>query len=235
VTYLNPKQVIVEFLRANLTDPRGRVSSRSESFAAIASQTTFSLTPTNGRKLSCITNVTVNGAAKTKWRDYRIDFQGQQVVFFTGLSLSDAVLISYREGSTDWIYDDKPAVKIGPLSFPRISITQVPLPGERLGNFESPVEAAFILQHDVYAKEHNKDGDNIFTIDGKKYEGEALAEKLTWDILQAFDDSEDDLYPVLYNMIPLTSVPRDMPFDENYQAHRKQVEIQMKGLNMSEV
>lgn len=59
--------VLCDLLRVQLTDPRARAeASNSDSFSATAGQTVFSLTPSSGTKVSCVTSVTVNAATKTK-------------------------------------------------------------------------------------------------------------------------------------------------------------------------
>ena len=55
-----PEDIVAEFLRARLTDPRARYTADSDTFAATAAQTTFTLTPTTGTNLvRAITSVTV--------------------------------------------------------------------------------------------------------------------------------------------------------------------------------
>jgi len=74
MVYLSPKTIIVDFLRKNVTDPRTRISSTSDTFTATAAQTSFSLSPTAGKTLSHIISATIAGVASVKWKDYYIDF-----------------------------------------------------------------------------------------------------------------------------------------------------------------
>jgi len=230
--YLSPKNIIVDFLRKNLTDPRVRISSNSESFVATAGQTSFSITPTAGKSMSYIDSVTVNAAAKSKWQEYYIDFKNEKVVFFTGLTVLDAVIVTYGEGSTDWVYPDKPNVKLTALSWPRINVMVIGAPGVRLGNYEAPVEAVPRIQVDIWTKE--KQDNQIFTIDGDKYTGGDLAEYLSYQVVKAFEDHEEELFPALYGYDPV-GMPPDLPFSEELQCHHKTVEFICRGIKIGRI
>ena len=232
MVYLSPKTIIVDFLRANITDPRTRITSTSDSFTATASQTSFSLTPTTGKALSHITSVTVAGSASTKWQDYYIDFKNEKVVFFTGITLGASVVITYGEGTTNWIYPDKPNKKLNALSFPRMNVLIVSDPGVRVGNYEAPVEAIPRVQIDIWAKE--KQDNQIFTIGGDEYTGADLAEYLSYKITEAFEDNEGNLFPALYGYDPVGMAP-DLPFDDELQCHHKVVEFICRGLSIGKI
>jgi len=232
MVYLSPKTIIVDFLRKNLTDPRTRITSTSDSYTATAGQTSFTLTPTAGKKLSSITSVTVETVAQTKWQDYYIDSKNQKVIFFSGLTLSDAVVITYGEAASDWIFPDKPNTKLSALLFPRMNVKIISAPGVRQGNYEAPVEATIRVQVDVWCKE--KQDNQIFTIDGDKYTGENLAEHISWKITEAFEDNEDELFPALYGYDPI-GMPPDLPFDEELQCHHKVIEFTLKGLKLGRI
>jgi len=232
MVYLSPKTILVDFLRKNISDPRVRITTNSENFAATAGQTDFSLTPTTGKSLSYITSITVNAVASVKWQDYYIDFKNEKIVFFTGLSLADAVIITYGEGATDWIYPDKPNAKLNAVSFPRMNVMIIGSPGTRLGNYEAPVEAVPRVQIDIWTKE-KQDG-QIFTIDGNKYTGGDLAEYLAYQITEAFENSESELFPALYGYDPV-GMPPDMPFDDELQCHHKIVEFLCRGISIGRI
>jgi len=222
---LSPKKIVVDFLRKYLIDPRNRAeTSDSDNFTATAGQTEFTLTPTSG-KASCVTAVTVNAASKSKWVDYYYDERNQKVIFFTGLTLSDAVVITYKRGSTNWIYPDKASEKMSLTTFPRINVLIIAGPGKRLGSYKAPVESAIMFQIDIWTKE-KQDG-QIFTIDSKKYTGEALAEYIAFKITEAFEDNEEEMHPALYSY-EQAQMPRDLPFNTEMQCHHKTVEFEMK-------
>lgn len=54
---IDPKEIIQEFLVARLTDPKGRLSTKSEEFTGDGTTTTFTLTPTSGRTFRAVTSV----------------------------------------------------------------------------------------------------------------------------------------------------------------------------------
>ena len=232
MSYLPPKNIIVDFLRKNVEDPRERISSKSETLTATASQTEFSLTPTSGNTLSYINTVTVDTVTKVKWQDYYIDTKNEKVIFFTVMSGGESVIISYGEGSTDWIFPDKPRKTLNALSFPRMNVKIISAPGTRQGNYEAPVEAVMRVQIDIWTKE--KQNGQIFTIDGNKYTGEDLAEYLSWQVTKAFEDNEKQLFPALYGYNPVGMAP-DLPFDEELQCHHKVVECLLRGLKVGRI
>jgi hypothetical protein len=232
MSYLSPKDILVDFLRKNITDPRTRITTTSDTFTATASQTEFTLTPTTGKTLSHIISVTVDSVAKIKWQDYYIDFKNQKIVFFTGISVGIEVVVSYGEGTTNWIYKDKADKKLNALSFPRMNVLIISAPGARQGNYEAPVEAVMRIQIDIWCKE--KQNSQIFTIDGNNYTGENLAEYLSWKVTEAFEENEGDLFPALYGYDPV-GMPTDLAFEEEYQCHHKVVEFLIRGLDIGRI
>ena len=234
MVYINPKFVIVDFLRNRLTDPRStRVYTQtSDSFAATAAQTTFTLTPSSGTTVSHITSITIDGSSTNakKWRDYYIDFRDQTITFFSGMTGGEAVIVNYKESSTNWIFWDKADKELTELSFPRLSVQTVTGSGARLGEFNAPVESIIQFQVDVWCKE--KGENQIFTIDSRKYTGNDLAEYLAYQVMAAIEDNENDLHPVLYDYNPTQIPPRDLPFNTQYQAHHKEVDFTLKGVKL---
>jgi len=232
--YLNPKFIIVDFLRNLLTDPRStRVyTAASDTFTATAAQTVFSLSPSSGKTVSHITSVTIDGSSTNakKWRDYYIDFRAEKVIFFSGLSAGEELIVNYKESSTNWIYWDKPNEKITELSFPRLDVQAVAGSGSRLGEYKAPVESVIQFQVDVWCKE--KEANQIFTISSRAYTGNDLAEYLAYQVMEALEDNENDLHPALYDYTPTQTPPRDLPFNVEYQAHHKIVEFILKGIKL---
>jgi len=231
-SFLPAKYIVVDFLRRRLIDPRARAeTSESDTFTATALQTDFILTPTTGT-LSSVTSITVNAVAVTKWQDYWVDFRNQTVKFFIGRTVSDAVIVNYKSGTTNWIYWDKPRTDLSSTSFPRINVSIVSGTGLRLGNYEAPVESTIHFQIDIWTKEGKTD--QTFTISSRNYTGEELAEYLASKVTEAFEDNEHDLHPALYSYIN-TAVPRDLPFDETYQCYHKIVEVSLRGLTLNRI
>ena len=230
--YINPKWVICDFLRSKITDPRNtRIYSHKElDFIADSGQTEFSLSFSSGKGLSHIKRVLVDGVEKKKWMFYYVNFRDNKIVFFEEFSGGEEVKIELYESSTNWIFWDTLEGKLKPEQFPRITVLIAAGSGDRLGNYGAPVESTFNVQFDVYAKE--KASNQVFKIDGKNYTGEELAERLAYDIQSAFEDFEDDLHPILYDYTPSQFPPRNVPFDDNLQCHRKIVECELSGIKI---
>ncbi len=226
--FISPKDVIVDFLRTKLTDPRARAEdTNTEIFDGDATE--YNLTAPEG-SVQAITSITVDGTDQTKWKDYRIDHQNQKVVFYSPTaSGSDNVSISYKQGTTNWIYPDKAKKTLSSTSFPRINIISVGGTGKRLGRYDSDVESINNFQIDIWTKE-----DQVFTIDEIKYSGEKLGTYIAYEITRALKQNEDDLHPEFYNYT-LLSTPRDRGFDSELQCYHKVVEIEVKGINVGEI
>lgn len=224
---LSPKDVIVDFLRANLVDPRARAeASTTQEFDG--GSTDFSLTAPSG-SVSAVTAVTVDGTAQVKWKDYRYDKQNQKVIFFSNTAGgTDNVDITYKYGTSNWIYPDKPLTTLGSTSFPRVNVLVVDGTGDRLGSVRSDVQSTVIYQIDFWAKE-----DDIFTISSIKYSGDQLAEYIGLKAIEAFRSSAEDVHPPMFNYKP--GYLRDLPFDVELQSHHKVFELEMNSINIGEI
>lgn len=227
MVFISPKTILTDFLRANLTDPRARAEdSRTEEFNG--GSTDFSLTPSVGT-MSAVTLVTVDGATQTKWKHYYIDVQNQKVIFYSNTaSGTDNVDITYKQGTSNWIYPDKPLKTLSRTAFPRMNILVVGGTGERLGQFNSNVESAIHFQIDVWSKENQ-----TFTIDSVVYSNDRLTEYIAYQITKAFRSSVDELHPELYNFT-LLGTPRDMGFNQEMQCFHTIVEVELKGIDVGE-
>lgn len=227
MVFISPKNVVVDFLRNRLTDPRSRAeTSQTEEFNG--GSTDFSLTPTSGT-MSSITSVTVDGTLQTKYEHYWIDWQNQKVIFYSNTAAgTDNVDITYKRGSTNWIYPDKAKKTLSKTAFPRMNVLVVGGAGARLGQYNSNVESLTHFQIDVWAKENQPQ-----TIDSVKYEGDKLGEYLAHQIMKAFRAYENDLHPELYNYTPV-GIPRDMGFNKEMECFHTIVEVELKGIDVSE-
>ena len=227
MVFISPKQILAEFLRHRMTDPRSRAeTSQTEEFNGGGK--IFCLTPTSG-SVSCITGITVDGSAVNKWKDYYIDFQNEKVIFYSNTAGgTNNVDITYKRGSTNWIYPDKAKTSLGATSFPRLNILLVGGTGERVGQYNSNIESVPHFQVDVWAKENY-----IKTLNSVKYEGDKLAEYLGYQVTKAFEDYIDNLHPQLYSY-RLLSPPRDMGFNKEYQCFHIIVEFELKGIDIGE-
>jgi len=227
MVFISPKNVLVDFLRVKLIDPRERAeNTNNETFDG--GGTEFSLTPTSGT-MSGITSVQVDSVEKTKWKDYYIDFQNQKVIFYSATSSgTDNVSITYKQGTTNWIYPDKAKKTLSRTAFPRINLLVVGGSGERLGQYNSDVESVMHFQIDIWTKENQ-----TFTIDSIKYEGDKLAEYLAHQIMKSFRAYENELHPELYNYTPI-GIPRDLGFNQEMECFHSIMEAELKGINVSE-
>ena len=237
MVYLNPRWIVVDFLRHRLTDPRARAeATATKTITATASQTEFQVTPPSG-SVSCITAVTVDGTAKTKWQDYYIYFKGtsgavSKVVFFTGITAGASVAIYHKYGSSNWIFGDKTNEKLSASAFPRLSILTAGGTEKRVGSYQSNLDAKLRFQVSVWAKERSNN--QVFDIDDVNYSGEELAEYLAYQIKDAFNDYESDLHPALYGYEGL-GLPRAMPFNDELQCHHKVLEFFLSGIDVGSV
>ncbi len=227
--YIDPEDIISDFLRVRLTDPKTRAeASEAQDDTATAGQTEITLTPSAGT-VSCITALTVNGTAQVKWRDYYWDYQNEKITFFTALSLNDAVVTTYKFGTSNWIFSDKPDGTLAADAFPRISMFTITSPGKRIGQFDAPVEGSPVLQIDVWSKDRYAP-----TIGGRVYSNNYLTRYIGNRITRAFEKFESDLFPALYNYRPVSGV-RTGPYSEQYQAFHSIVDINVKGLRLGRI
>jgi hypothetical protein len=230
MVHIEPQWIVAEFLRARLTDPRGTdrsENSTTETLTANTSQTEFSLTPPSG-SMSAITAVTVDGSTKNKWEDFYPDTRNDKIVFFSGLSGGEEVAITYKYGTSNWIYPDRPRKDLAEDSFPRIRVFDVSGPGTRLGNYEADIEYVMRFQADIYVKDVQNT--NVFTIDGNKYSGINLCRYIAFQIIKAFKSYESDLFPAMYGYTVL-QIPTNQPFDKSLQAHRVQFDFELRTIN----
>jgi hypothetical protein len=223
------EDIITDFLRVHLVDPRSRAeASTSETVTATAGQTTITLSPPSG-SVSCITELTINDVAQSKWKDYYWDYQNEKITFFTALTLNDSVKITYKYGIKNWAYSDKPDENLSATSFPRIEVSTINSPGRRLGRYDAPVEMSHYFQIDIWSKDNY-----TATVSSRTYSNEYLVRYYGNKITKAFEDNEDDLFPLLYNYVPVSG-PKTAPYSERYQAYHSIVEINLRGLRSGRI
>jgi hypothetical protein len=227
--YIDVEDVLSDYLRTNMTDPKARAeATSSNTFAATALQTVFSITPPSG-SVSCVTSVTVNGTDKTKWTDYYWDYQTQQITFYDGITLDQEVIINFKYGSTNWIYSDRPDDSLGADSFPRISLFTVGGSGNKIGGYKADIDSRPTIQIDIWTRNGVP-----FTISGRKYANEYLGRYLGNKVLNTFDDFEEQLFGIFFDF-DVVGFPRGVPYSEEYQSHHTMVEIRVKGLNLGRI
>lgn len=224
--YLSPKEVVVDFLRHRLTDPRDRAEdTNTESFDGGGKE--FTLTAPEGN-VSCIISVEV-GDEKNKWKEYYYDYQNDKIVFYEDTeSGTDNVEITYKYGEKNWIYPDKAKTKLSRDSFPRISILTVSATGNRLGQYNSNMSESTQYQIDVWTKENQ-----VFEIGDRKYGGDALAEYIAIQAKKAFEDHVDEIHPQLFN-VTITNGPRDMTFSKEMECFHYVIELELNSIDSGE-
>lgn len=222
---LNPKDIISDLLREVMTDPRTtRESTNSETFSS--GETEYELTATTGNP-QVITSLTIGGVAQKKWKDYFYDWQNYKIILPS--AASGEVIVNYKQG-TGWIYPDKPNYKLSATSFPRINVMKSAGVGTRFGNYKAPMEESIALQIDFWIKR-----DFIYTDpNGFKWSNDKLGDYLISKAKKNLSDNEDKLHCYGYSLRIPTS-DRDMPFDEEYQAHHKLFILEFDSINEGEV
>ena len=232
MTYYAPGWIITDFLRHRVTDPRSRSETAgSDSFTASASQTDFTITPTES-KFSCVTSVTVDAVTKLKNQDYWVDIPNRKVKFFTAMTGGEAVVVNFKEGSDLWVWPNKPKKTLDINDFPALSVTSPSSPGETTGVGEDDSDTIHNLrfQIDIWTKE----GQSWSDLDGYTRGGSALAEYLAGKVLYAFKKYMSDLHPAFKDLI-IYSGPRPLPFDLDRESHHWIVEVGLTQINPWEV
>jgi len=152
-----PVEILVEFLRAEYKEPARtgyskRHTSQTDNFVATAAQTTFTLTET---KALNIDSITVDAVAKKKYIDYNIDLRSNQIIFLSGLTVGQAVVVIYDYGPFSWINQKDPereaSLKIS--DYPRIAVTQLSSDGTYWGMGSTSTFETYNFQIDVVTKD----------------------------------------------------------------------------------
>ncbi len=227
-TLSNPDDIVAEFLRARLTDPRSRYTSDSDTFTATSGQTVFTLTPTNGSELvRAITSVTVASVTQKKWQEFTIDLKAPNITQLIGVTENDEVIVSYftAASGSEWIYPGMPIGTMAASEFPRISVQVVGITSERAGPVNAQMIDTVHFQIDTWTKKKY-----TTTISSEFFSAQKLADHLGTKVKEAFADNVDDLYPKLYDYVGLDF--NQMPFEEDTQTFRYKQEITLNGIDV---
>jgi len=228
--YIDTEDIITDFLRNKLIDPRARAeASESQSFSPSNSDKIITLaSPTLG-SVSCITEVTIDGINSGKWKDYYWDYQNSTLTFYNTFNGTEEVIITYKYGTSNWIFSDKVDEQLKATSFPRISIFMVSNPAVRQGQYEAPMESNPSIQIDIWVKDKY-----IYNVNDRKYSNNYLTRYIGNQITRAFEDNENELFPLLYNYRGLSGV-RTAPYSPQYQAFHSIVEANFKSLRTGRI
>ena len=247
ITYISQNDIIADFLRHRLIDPRRRAEYEfTESLTGDGSTKEFTLTPPGtGSKVSTIKSITIDGTSISKWKDYYFSPRENtlQLIFldcYGSPANGSTINVTYKYGSTNWIYSDKPKSTLSKLSFPRVSVMTISSPGVRLGNYQAPMHHTMRFQIDVWTKDENAGTENVIpivigwngtTARTRNMTGQVLAEYIATQVIQAFEDYENDLYPLFWGYV-CEGGPRDLPFDTEYKTYRSEVDVLLNTLNL---
>ena len=219
------KNVIVEFLRSKLTDPRSRAESLvTDTFSGTGVAQICTLTPATNNHAYAITDVSVDSSSVSKWVDYNIDMQNQNIsgTFASG---TDNIVVTYKTGTTNWIYSDLAKTSLKTSSYPRINVSVVGSNGDFLGSYKSEIIETVHFQTDIWVKE-----DYIYNDGTNKWTGSHLALYLARQIVKQFEDYNNDLYPILFNFMLLNM--RDAVWESDRECCHVILEFQMDGISL---
>lgn len=220
--------ILCEFLRTNLTDTRSRYTSDSDTFDATASQTVFTLTPTDSSHLvRAIKSVTKNAVTLNKWQDYSIDLLGKTITLSTGATLHDAVIVNYYASGSggEWIYPGYAVDSLGASKFPRIFVSIINSTADNIGAYDSGVINSIHFQIDVWTKK-----DYEATISSKLYTEQDLADYFGYKLAGFLKSNVNEMYPKLYDYRGVAF--RQLPYEEESQTFRHSQEILLSGVNV---
>ena len=224
----DPKNIIVEFLRTNLIDPRSRAeSTETDTFSGTGASQTLTLTPSSG-KAYAITGITVDGSSINKWQDYTIDLQNQKI-YGTFASGTSNIIVTFKKGTSNWIYPSLAKTSsLSSTSYPRINVLLVGSSGTRMGmegSSPAPINETMHFQVDIWVKEdyYYNDGTNIWSGDG-------LAMYLARRIVIAFEDNISQLYPNLFDFNLLNI--RDAVWEKDAEIYHVILEFEIDGTSV---
>ncbi len=223
---------MADFLTAHLNDPRGRLSTETLNKTGDGSTTDFSITPSTG-VTRAVTEVREAGTAVDKWGDYLNDLRAQTVRFFSAPANNDSVDIDVKHGDTNWIFTDRPRIDLNASSYPRLAVLMSQSPGTRNGTDEAPMQYTIEFRVEAYATEADNTDDQIFTVDGRDYEGARLVKHMLQKVLRAVEDNEPELQPLLYNAVPTGGI-NDIRHDPERDVMRGNCTFSMKRLSIGE-
>jgi hypothetical protein len=222
-----PTWILVEFLRARITDPKGRHTETTESQNGTGSKTVFTLTPPSGN-VQCMNSVTVGGTAQYKYKDYTMDLYAKTITFTTAPDAgTNNVVFNYDYGSKSWIYPDMPMETLASTAFPRISVTEIGTSGRGAGLGETRTLDNIRFQIDVWTMNNiaaTVAGEaNIANMILVQYYARAV-----WKTIR--DYWTDIMYADMHR--PNLVNKFDHPYDENTQMFRTTLEVEMIGENI---
>jgi len=245
-----PEDIVAEFLRARLTDPRSRYTTETDFFPAVelgtgtitlseklilsdyydhwdTGKASYTLTPTTATNLlRAVKSVKRGTTVLKKLQDYEIDLANKKIFLTAKPAGNKITYVEYCNSSAgnEWIYPNFPVAEMGKAKFPRISVQIVSKTGDRAGPYTAPLANQIHFQVDCWVKENY-----YTTVSGKRYQEQDLADYLGIKVENAFIDYIDDMYPRLYNYTEVAFGP--MEFEKATQTYRHKQEFTLSCLN----
>jgi len=221
-----PEDIIVNFLRANLSeltrlDEDGNTISnrqtlRTETFDGDNLETEFVMT----NNTTCFKTVSVGGSELVPYKDYQIDINNKKVTFTNAPATgTDNIEVIYYSGN-NWIYPDKPRDNIGKTTYPRIGIVTLtqPNPFKGIGDYDKRVNNTF--QIDVLGHK-----DQFCQIDSENVPAERYVKYLARKVIDTIASTtiNKHLEYKIENLNVLNNYP--VPFEEDKNIFRQIIEI----------
>ena len=223
-----PKNIIVEFLRTNLTDPRGRdTTTETDTFSGTGASQTLTLTPSQSfYSVVAITDVSVGGSSIDKWQDYNLDLQNGTVTG-TFTSGTDNIVVTYKVGRTTWIFPNLARDSLSATSYPRINVLQVGESADQMGNYTTELNHRIRFQIDIWVKDGYKYDDGTII-----HVGDELAMYLARKIAKLLSSDNNEMYPLLfdYSVINLS----DARWEMDKQCFHVIFEFYLSGIDIGE-
>lgn len=218
--YIESEQLIAEFLRSKLTDPRGRIT-LDQNYTQTLTGSSRVINITGSDNISHIDDVRLDGTLLTKYKDWVYDYNNTNLILITALTgeLTYDVYVG-----TNWIYHDRPRDDMKPIEFPRVCVLPISSPGEVLGNDKAKIVTNFRYQINTYSKKSLPVEVDIGENQTQIMSDQVLSNKINKDIYKVFDNFRDDLHPIFANY-DLQVKKAVEPYDSTLQAYNTRQEF----------
>jgi len=147
------KELVMD-LRANITDPKNRGSTKTDVFSGDDNTTTFTLSELG---VKTITLVKVDGVTKTYGTDYTVDLKEEDpsqyptVTFTTAPPTgTDNVEVTFKYGET-WVYPDYPRTDLSLNKYPRLALVELASNSTPSSLWENKIVTQFYFDVIAYA------------------------------------------------------------------------------------
>jgi len=226
VGYERAMRILITFLRNRIEDPAKRGSDAIETFIGDGATREFFL---SNKLLTNVKSVKVDDRELIEFVDYETKYDNPveessypSVVLNEAPSSDSNIIISYHCGES-WIYQAHPSQE---FVSPQVSLFHISTREElhSLGLLETPhtrsTKGVTWLQIGVWTRRTP-----VYTIDGEKYSGNKLKDKIADDIVKALTQER-----ILLKRQGLESLvirmARDVEFEEREGVYRKEIDVE---------